>query len=452
MIASRSVTLALLGGLLCVPLASGQTQKIQDEVDQKLEQVRAPQRAENVEILGRLLHTAFEASYGSVGVAPRGSGTSLPPSVFELTNPGTGSLGVRMGSAPGNVIGQGRSSYNFFSVDVHAHSALPYPEGVYLKGQGVIYQVTLPPPPSDPVKAQPAANVSAPSPWDRARSEVRGEKLPATQPDTSVRPSLTDAVLRTLAENGQHFTHLPENERITVVVTFRGTAQNCVACHATPFSGGAQGMNNYLLYNHTFDVREFANPLQNQNTANAGNPQPGQQANPNQQGAPPKPKEAPAEGQQASDTANYQTLGDLHFRQHKYAEAIQAYTRAIEAKNKLLSTLDPEIKSTRREKVLVMLSLAELYTRVAQCDFALVEHDAGIKHLELATRMTRDAAQLADGLSKQPAAATQVLPHQLIISVPKRLVDEVGTGGLSFDAFRSKASVEYRTYPVPEQK
>jgi hypothetical protein len=452
MIASRSVTLALLGGLLCVPLASGQTQKIQDEVDQKLEQVRAPQRAENVEILGRLLHTAFEASYGPVSIAPRGSGTSLPPSVFELTNPGTGSLGLRMGSAPGNVSGQGRSSYNFFSVDVHAHSALPYPEGVYLKGQGVIYQVTLPPPPSDPVKTQPAAKVVAPSPWDRARSEVRGEKLPATQPDTSVRPSLTDAVLRTLAENGQHFTHLPENERITIVVTFRGTAQSCVACHATPFGGSAQGMSNYLFYNHTFNPRDYANPLLNKNTANAGDPQPGQQANSNQQSAPPKPKEAPGEGQQASDTANYQTLGDLHFRQRKYAEAIQAFSKAIEAKNKLLAALDPDSQSTRREKVLLMLSLAELYTKVAQCNFALVEHDAGIKYLELATRMSRDAAQLADGLSKQPASTTQALPHQLVISVPKRLLDEVGNGGLSFDAFRSKATVEYRTYSVPEKK
>ena len=64
---------------------------------------------------------------------------------------------------------------------------IPFPEGVYLKGQGVVYQVTLPPPPVNPVEEQAEKSAPALTPWERARGEVRGGKR-VPPPSREVQP------------------------------------------------------------------------------------------------------------------------------------------------------------------------------------------------------------------------------------------------------------------------
>ena len=97
MTANRFFAFALLAGFFVPSLGSGQTEKIQNEVNEKLDQIRSRERAENIEILRRLLHKGFEASY-EVGPA-KGQGTNL----FDSTTTGAGSY---YGQVEARMLGQ----------------------------------------------------------------------------------------------------------------------------------------------------------------------------------------------------------------------------------------------------------------------------------------------------------------------------------------------------------
>jgi hypothetical protein len=95
-------------------------------------------------------------------------------------------------------------------------------EGVYLKGQGMVFTVTMPPwPQSEVIDLQ--ARVEAPSDWEQAKRQVRGENtLLELSFQLHTGPGLKEVLLKLLAENGKHLRHLPDNENVTVVVIFRG--------------------------------------------------------------------------------------------------------------------------------------------------------------------------------------------------------------------------------------
>src|SRR5262249_23750042 len=68
-----------------------------------------------------------------------------------------------------------------------------------------------------------------PSLWGQTRRELRGvkeERKPAAAKKKELEVcgpgTVGEAVLKMLAESGHHFSHLTENETLTVVITFRG--------------------------------------------------------------------------------------------------------------------------------------------------------------------------------------------------------------------------------------
>src|SRR6202023_439005 len=94
-------------------------------------------------------------------------------------------------------------------------------EGVYLKGHGVVYTVTL------PIAAQkPQVPLGQPadkplSPWEKEQRALRGDKTEPTKKAETGPPSVSETVLRLLADNGKHFTELAPDETVTVAVVFR---------------------------------------------------------------------------------------------------------------------------------------------------------------------------------------------------------------------------------------
>jgi tetratricopeptide (TPR) repeat protein len=106
-------------------------------------------------------------------------------------------------------------------------------EGVYLKGQGVVYTATLSSlqPPRSSAKAETPKPVSE---WDSVRREVHNEKEKPKEPAASKSPELSDLLLNALAENGHHFAQLGENESLTIVVTVH---EKSLSTTATPKSG-----------------------------------------------------------------------------------------------------------------------------------------------------------------------------------------------------------------------
>src|SRR5262249_9187603 len=88
-------------------------------------------------------------------------------------------------------------------------------EGIYLKGQGVVYTVTL-------SSLQLTAKVETAKPvseWESVRREFRKEKETPKKSDAGKVAGLREVLLKVLAENGHHFSRLGENESLTIVVT-----------------------------------------------------------------------------------------------------------------------------------------------------------------------------------------------------------------------------------------
>jgi tetratricopeptide (TPR) repeat protein len=249
-------------------------------------------------------------------------------------------------------------------------------EGVYLKGQGVVYTATL-------SSLQPAtANESAKpvSEWESTRRQLRNEKEEPKNPQASKPPDLSEVLLKVLAENGHHFSQLGENESLTVVITVHDNGQSAPA------------------------------PKSGEGSANA------------------KPQSPPAEEKDASASTkarDLELLGDLHLKQGQNEEALKAFQKALELKQ-----LDPK-------------QSAALYRKLAQCYLALEKIGEARSALDKAAEVLKNMQEAANAqnkpAAKPPAAA---LPAKLIISAPKKLLDQVKEGKISFEEFRRQASVE----------
>ncbi len=286
-------------------------------------------------------------------------------------------------------------------------------EGVYVKGCGVVYSATLPPPSRSPLPMAAPAAPAPPSAWDQARAELRGEKPRTTEASAADRQvPLAEAVLRVLAENGRHFRHLPDDERITVALTFRRSPWD------VSVSGGAGGgptWVSYTLPGSPHIVRETVASAEGGQTAN-----------------PFKPEAPPTEI----------ALGDLHWRQKRWEDAAKAYQDALRV---LEQSLHGEKERTGRMEVKTLLAMVEAANKLAQVYTAQGNNERALHFLKIAGRAAGWAEEAAQG--KPVAAGTMPLPSRLVVSAPKKILDQVGAGKMSFEEFRKAAAVEYLTFP-----
>jgi hypothetical protein len=313
---------------------------------------------------------------------------------------------------------------------------LPPAEGVYLDGYGVVYSVTLPPPAHDPRPGKAAGGTAPPplSPWDRTRKEVRGEKAdPGAKPDGGPTP-LADAVLHVLADNGRHFASLPEGEKITVAITFRG-APACTACHANPFAGDEALA--------TFGDKD---PFKDPNIL--GTP------------AGALDKAAPATGPQTRQDVKRGTapegvregllLGDLHLKQGKPKEAADAYQDALRKWG--LDVTGGLDKWKTPDDVSDLMLGVELLQGFAKAKLALGEKEPAHNALQIASALSRRAEELTAAAQDGPKAANpapaSALPAKLVITAGKTQMDRVGAGKMSYEEFRQAATVEYLNAPA----
>jgi tetratricopeptide (TPR) repeat protein len=342
----------------------------------------------------------------------------------------------------------------------HVLLSIPWnTEGVYLKGQGVVYTVTLPPPPrvvSPEGKKAPAKPLSD---WERTRRQVRGSTHEpaaneASQVDDSIhvedgRLWVTEAFLKLLAENGQHFSLLPENETLTVVITFRDTGQLKGVANLLqgtqkgsleswgaqdPWLAPDQSLQNWNVQPGDAGSRTWQNqqPAPNSSEGGEGNKGAGGSGAGGLNG---KGNAGP------SSIRDFELLGDLHLRQGKAREAIKTYQQAL--------NLSPEPKQA-----------AAIYRKIAQADLALEDDTAAKKALEMAEQFLKEQAnaaganrakpQAASGAASAPPPAPAV--SKLIISAPKRLLDQVGTAKLGFHEFEKQVTIESVGFSIPENK
>jgi tetratricopeptide (TPR) repeat protein len=354
------------------------------------------QMYEDVTVFGSLLTRALAKSYGfsPQAVAPHG-------------------MTVLSG-----VYGKSREQYH----------QLPLAEGVYLKGRGVVYTLASPTPLQDPVGQAAAAPARQPSEWDNVVAELRGVPKPPAKQAAPARPSLSDALLRLLLENGRHFKQLDGDEQITIAVTFR-PSMDCAKCHQAdtvrdPRTG------HLIRLSTTYQQLGGDRPLLvGQMPGGGGTSQP-----------PPTT---------AQEIQNASRVGDLHMRQGRYREAVKAYEDA-------LKTLLNSLTSTRKTSADVqrLLTAAELSNRLALAHRALGDKAAEQGALKNGLKMAQAAVKLAESLDGkgQATGGTVPVPARLIVSAPKKLLDKAAESKMSLADFRKAATVEYLRFPPPNAK
>jgi hypothetical protein len=284
-------------------------------------------------------------------------------------------------------------------------------EGVYLKGRGVVYMVTLA---ATPAEAKPAPERPAPKPlneWERLRKQLRGEKVeaePAAAPAPP--PPLADVLLHLLARHGHNFKQLAPKESLTVVVTFRDIPASAGKASAAPGSATDAALAAYSA------------------AVAAG------------QGG-----SAPGDPNRPTSAHDYVLMGDLHLKQHRAQEAIEAYKKAIAGVDalhkKLSSSLRGDDPKVRKAAEANDAKLRELYRKIAQAYLALADQNTGTEIDRVIARALEFLKRAQEPPAKgQPAVPAARLPAKLIVTVPAGLLERPD---IPFEEFRRGASVEF---------
>jgi hypothetical protein len=289
-------------------------------------------------------------------------------------------------------------------------------EGVYLKGQGVVFTVTLPAPRHSPLPEEVKAEPKPPSDWEVARQQLHGEKPPAADKKQQRKePTVADAVLKVLADNGQHFSQLPGKESLTVVVTFRkGGEHGDRAANEEPAEKKVvRGQSAELIGTGV-----------NADTGLAGSIVKGE----------------------ASSARDHELLGDLHLKQGKAAEAVESFGKALKLLKEQAVAVDNDTKHEEAQRQIEAAArrLREVRIKLAQALLAAGKVEAAREALD-DKGMPSVKVQVAD---KKPV----VLPAKLIIAAPKELLDLAGAGKISFEEFKKAATVDYLTFGAADKK
>lgn len=301
------------------------------------------------------------------------------PSTGERHNLGTGDSLIRLfGLADANGTRAGR------------HAAQPAVEGTYIKGHGVVFTMALPSVAEQPTQVVVLDKRQA-SDWERVRREVRGEtEKPAEKQSPPKLPSLTEVLLKLLADNGRHFSKLAPNENLTLIVTFREPA--------TPgdWTSRLHGVDEVPA-----GLWKTAVPTVSGNVA-------------------------------TDASGDHNLLGDLHFKQGRFQDAINAYQKALEQKPPISKAAEIQLKIAQAYLGLSQYSDAQLRLTSAKQIF----EEGGLKQQEQA-RVARNRE-----LNMYMHGLTSSFKDKLIITAPKQLLDQVGSGQISFDEFSKRVSVE----------
>jgi tetratricopeptide (TPR) repeat protein len=197
-------------------------------------------------------------------------------------------------------------------------------EGVYLKGQGVVYTATL----SSLQPPRTSGKTEAPQPvseWDSFRREVRNEKEKPKPPEANKPPELSDLLLKVLAENGRHFAQLGANESLTIVLTVH--EKNTPSTERKPAGQPAQSRL--------------------------------------------RPKFAPE-----SKVVDLELLGDLHLKQGHYGQARDAFREALALKP---GRAQAEMLARKLAQAYLMLDKVEEARAALDQAIALVKEGADVK-------------------------------------------------------------------------
>lgn len=132
----------------------------------------------------------------------------------------------------------------------------------------------------------------------------------------------------------------------------------------------------------------------------------------------------------AAKVRDLELLGDLHLKQGKVDEAVAIYRKALD--------VNPGLKQAEA----ISRKLAQAYLILEQNEKAQAALNQSIA---LAARR-RELAGAKEKQAPAPKSAAVSLPIKLIVSAPKKLLDEAKEGKMTAEEFRRRAHVETLTF------
>jgi tetratricopeptide (TPR) repeat protein len=402
---------------------------------------------EDIEIMGRILDRVLDlpryspvtvpnspaASFGGFGGLQGGTGFSgamgLPGGAMPGTGGALGGAGLQLGALGGSGFSGTSTIGGVASVRV---PVFPRTQGIYVKDYGVVLSVVLPPQRAP----RPASSASEPKPlteWERIKKQLHGEKPEAAPPPKREQPAIADMVLEAIANNGHHFSQLGDKESLTVSIVFRRENRANSGTAGDPLAGPEGQIYSFF-------------------TGVSGNLDPGKPEDaPSASGAGPaapvvnSPAPGAATGSPAdkgSSPRDYELLGDLHMKQGLGKEALRAYQKAAEQ--------NPD----SQQAAAIYLKIAQLYLSAEKNETQA--RQAMDRARELLTRFqvggpnTRDVSGTKNDSSKS-GGAPSALPSRLIITVSKALLFDAGTGKITLEEFKKRATIDYLSF-APAKK
>lgn len=303
-------------------------------------------------------------------------------------------------------------------------------EGNYLKGYGVVFTATLPWDGRHPVAQPPTSEPKPPSEWDRVRKEIRGEKVEPTPSKGHAGPSLADIVLKVLADNGRHFSQLGENERVTVALTLRPDAPaDRDSVWLDLLIPGPKGENRKALARDPETGNFYAPALPDLAEIYLLDKRP------------------EAGNAARTQAANMVHLGDQRLKQERLQEAADSYHAAVTGYTEIV---EKKYKAgvPPRELMDDLGALTVARSKLANVYFGL-KRDQEAR--QLLAQVARDYEFITGKPTPPPTAtpAKRTRTGKLIISAPKRSLDQVGTGKLSLEEFKKQASLDFYSWDAP---
>jgi tetratricopeptide (TPR) repeat protein len=136
-------------------------------------------------------------------------------------------------------------------------------------------------------------------------------------------------------------------------------------------------------------------------------------------------------------------------KQAQFQQARDMYAKAVDACKKAL-----EKRGTaeyRTADSLVELELVEHLTKLGQAWQGQARNEQARKILQEIAQLTQRASSSPGTAPAKPPAGPRSMPlyNRLTISASKKLLEEVGTGKMTFDDFRKKVIVEYLDFSKP---
>jgi hypothetical protein len=324
------------------------------------------------------------------------------------------------------------------SADPHRAAVPASIEGTYLAGQGVVFSMTLPAQArADLATTPPASESKRASEWDQIRGQLHGERQQAA--DAPKHDTLTDALLHLLASNGKNFTHLPENENITIAVTFRnesaGNFSYWLSSDGSVRSFLNDGTSNTRLLGMSSGSSTIGSSTGSGSSTSSGGTTMGLGTS------------SSSSNEAMTPERELELLGDLHLKRNNLAEAATSYERAI-AKLREMS-LKPNVPMEHAQAALDKTNarLRDLSGKLAEVYIKLGKLDAAKKALsENPISMTVD-----NNASTPKAPPAMRLSGKLILTAAKRDLDRVGNGQIPFSEFQKLASIQILNFDMPRK-